>query len=323
MAVSRGARSADGSDDRKGALGAPPSWRTATPARVSTTSWAEHAVCFVPHIVADRSPPTQVQGASRTTSRSRSCRTEGTSSCRGRRIITVPKTIFLPSVGRRRRPWCPPSSRPAMASADGLDGLGEPPAATRHGSLPGQTSDRVNLDSAPPPWRRELLPTVREFSANRGDRLYEPTELGLFSLHGDADVSGTRYYGTVDAYVEALHARNGFSRDRMDPIQPPLFDAAVVPTASSRWRSPLGGPGGALVPQRDPPSASCGDRASRASVEERTRCGLCWLSDQTGSKAACWDPSTMKRATEPRVGRFVPPPPARHLIPTRALACKG
>jgi hypothetical protein len=82
----------------------------------------------------------------------------------------------------------------------------------------------------------------------------------LFELRGSYETQALSFQQSVAAWVESFHARNGFSRDRMDSQQAHDFDAAlqaaITPycpddvveqqvTARILWGVPLGLSGGA------------------------------------------------------------------------------
>ncbi|MCB0125223.1 MAG: hypothetical protein KDE58_23375, partial [Caldilineaceae bacterium] len=50
---------------------------------------------------------------------------------------------------------------------------------------------------------------------------------GLFRRAGVVEIKPVRFSQPIDAWVEAIHARNGFSRDRMDAGQAAEFDQQV------------------------------------------------------------------------------------------------
>ncbi|HEX6737753.1 MAG TPA: class I SAM-dependent methyltransferase [Vicinamibacteria bacterium] len=83
------------------------------------------------------------------------------------------------------------------------------------------------------PWDGELRPLLRRYSTNRAFRpsgyslLAELDARGLFRAEGERCTAPAPFQQPVDAYVESLHARNGFSRDRMTAVAADAFDAAV------------------------------------------------------------------------------------------------
>jgi SAM-dependent methyltransferase len=81
------------------------------------------------------------------------------------------------------------------------------------------------------PWWPELLPIIQRFSTNRDyqpyDTVKELTGRGLFSVLGRAEDQPVSITLSVADYVESFHARNGLSRDRMQPKTAADFDAAI------------------------------------------------------------------------------------------------
>ncbi|HEY7850660.1 MAG TPA: class I SAM-dependent methyltransferase, partial [Ktedonobacterales bacterium] len=82
------------------------------------------------------------------------------------------------------------------------------------------------------PWSDALLALIRRYSTNREYRPYalvpELERRGLFALVGSAHIEPETFTQTVGDFVESIHSRNGFSRDRMRPEDASAFDAAVV-----------------------------------------------------------------------------------------------
>ncbi len=81
------------------------------------------------------------------------------------------------------------------------------------------------------PWWQELLPLLQQYSTNRDfqpyDTVDELTGRGLFAVSGQARTAPVPISQSVAGYVESFHARNGFSRDRMQPEMAAAFDAAA------------------------------------------------------------------------------------------------
>jgi SAM-dependent methyltransferase len=89
------------------------------------------------------------------------------------------------------------------------------------------------------PWNEALQPVITHYSTNR---LYRPYDLidelaqrGLFRESGRRKTAPLVFRQTVADYVESFHARNGLSRDRMEPAAAAAFDreatALVAPHA--------------------------------------------------------------------------------------------
>jgi len=75
-----------------------------------------------------------------------------------------------------------------------------------------------------PPWRAELTPILSRYSLNQDFRPYGMSTViealekrGLFQQVGTEETELVPFQQPVDHWVEAFHARNGFSRDRMEP----------------------------------------------------------------------------------------------------------
>jgi SAM-dependent methyltransferase len=81
------------------------------------------------------------------------------------------------------------------------------------------------------PWRAELAKLLDAHSTNRDYRPYdlvdELTRRGLFREVGRHTTRPVGFRQSVDDYVESVHTRNGFSRERMSPTSAGAFDAAL------------------------------------------------------------------------------------------------
>jgi len=125
---------------------------------------------------------------------------------------------------------------------------------------PGARLVLVARQEAPSPWSDELLALIVRYSTNRGfqpyDLIEELTSRGLFQLAGAAQTEAEPFRQSVADYIESIHSRNGFSRDRMSPEAAAAFDAAahdlIAPYAPDdmvalrilavlRWGQPLAG----------------------------------------------------------------------------------
>ena len=86
----------------------------------------------------------------------------------------------------------------------------------------------VGLSVTSMPWDRELLPVIAHYSTNqdfqRTDLVAELESRGLFTPTGEAYTKTIGFSQPVDAYIEAFHARNGFSRERMTPEAASEYD---------------------------------------------------------------------------------------------------
>jgi len=81
------------------------------------------------------------------------------------------------------------------------------------------------------PWRDDLSGIIGRFSTNQAFEPYnlveELTSRGLFDVRGRVSTWPVRFRQSVDDYIKSLHARNGFSRDRMTPEAAAEFAAEV------------------------------------------------------------------------------------------------
>ena len=81
------------------------------------------------------------------------------------------------------------------------------------------------------PWNDELSKIIPTYSTNRDyesyDLIDELERRSLFSVVGRQRTAPQEYRMSVDRYVEMFHARNGFSRQRMDAQSAAEFDTAV------------------------------------------------------------------------------------------------
>lgn len=80
------------------------------------------------------------------------------------------------------------------------------------------------------PWSAALLALIVRYSTNRDFQPYdvveELTSRGLFAVEGRTTVEPESFSQSVADYIESIHSRNGFSRDRMTPEDAAAFDAA-------------------------------------------------------------------------------------------------
>jgi SAM-dependent methyltransferase len=81
------------------------------------------------------------------------------------------------------------------------------------------------------PWRDELLRLIVRYTTNRDFQPYNLiTELesrGLFTKVGERRTTPVPFAQSIEDYIESIHSRNGFSRDRMHPDDAAAFDASV------------------------------------------------------------------------------------------------
>ncbi len=108
------------------------------------------------------------------------------------------------------------------------------------------------------PWRGALLRLITRASTNKEYRPYdlvaELERRGLFALVGARRTEPEPFSQSIGAYIESIHSRNGFSRDRMRREDAAAFDDAVAAllaphtsdgqvtlriAAELRWGAPL------------------------------------------------------------------------------------
>jgi len=93
------------------------------------------------------------------------------------------------------------------------------------------------------PWRDELMQWIVRYSTNRDFRPYdlvdELTGRGLFRVTGRHSTGRVAFTQSVDEYVESIHSRNGFSRERMGESRAAEFDEAVRAMVSRHSASGL------------------------------------------------------------------------------------
>jgi SAM-dependent methyltransferase len=81
------------------------------------------------------------------------------------------------------------------------------------------------------PWGAALGQIIPRYSTNRlyraRDLIAELTSRGLFQEVGRRRTAIVPFQQTVSDYVESIHTRNGFSRERMDTAAAAEFDEAV------------------------------------------------------------------------------------------------
>ena len=83
----------------------------------------------------------------------------------------------------------------------------------------------------PKPGDTEIGPIISRYSMNKDYTPYnmstivaELEQRRLFELVGRYETAPVSFEQPVNAWIEAFHARNGFSRDRMDPQAATAFD---------------------------------------------------------------------------------------------------
>ncbi|MGN6359883.1 MAG: class I SAM-dependent methyltransferase [Thermomicrobiales bacterium] len=90
----------------------------------------------------------------------------------------------------------------------------------------------VGRAEARQPWSAELLRLIQRYSTNRDFQPYnvvdELTRRGLFRQEGEQRTAPLPFAQSITSYVESIHSRNGFSRERMTPEAAIAFDTAVT-----------------------------------------------------------------------------------------------
>jgi hypothetical protein len=101
----------------------------------------------------------------------------------------------------------------------------------RDALAPGAYLAIVERGEEPSPWSDALLRLIVRYSTNREFQPYHLTsELesrGLFTKVGERRTGLMPFEQSVEDYIESIHSRNGFSRDRMRPDDAAAFDAGV------------------------------------------------------------------------------------------------
>ncbi len=89
----------------------------------------------------------------------------------------------------------------------------------------------IEREELPMPWTAEMLELIRQCSTNQEFKPYdlvdELEQHRLFERRGEQRTPPMRFIQWVESYVECMHSRQGFSRDRMTPESAAAFDAAL------------------------------------------------------------------------------------------------
>jgi ubiquinone/menaquinone biosynthesis C-methylase UbiE len=95
--------------------------------------------------------------------------------------------------------------------------------------MPGGYLAMIGRSEISMPWRAELFKLINEYSTNKDFQPYnlieELEKRQLFRLVGAKQTEPVAFTQTVDQYIESMHSRNGFSRDRMTAAAAHEFDA--------------------------------------------------------------------------------------------------
>jgi SAM-dependent methyltransferase len=90
----------------------------------------------------------------------------------------------------------------------------------------------VEREEQPSPWSADLLRLIVRYTTNKEFQPYDLVEelerRGLFAPVGTTRTAPEPFQQSVGDYIESIHSRNGFSRDRMPPADAAAFDAAVA-----------------------------------------------------------------------------------------------
>ena len=89
-----------------------------------------------------------------------------------------------------------------------------------------------------PPWFDEVQTLINRYSTNRDYQSYslidELEQRGVFEQCGVESVAAVHFEQSFDSYIESIHSRNGFSRDRMALEAATEFDAGVRRVLANR-----------------------------------------------------------------------------------------
>ena len=109
--------------------------------------------------------------------------------------------------------------RHALANHESNDAVARPSVIVARAELPS-------------PWTAELLRLIIRYSTTKQFQPYnlvkELERRDLFALVGALCTAPEDFSQPVDAYIESIHSRNGFSRDRMPLEEAAAFDAAAA-----------------------------------------------------------------------------------------------
>ena len=98
----------------------------------------------------------------------------------------------------------------------------------------------LEREELPSPWRAGLLQLITTYSTNREYQPYDLVEelerRELFEKRGEHRATPMPFTQTVESYIESIHSRNGFSRDRMREHEAAAFDARARDLVSSYSR---------------------------------------------------------------------------------------
>jgi SAM-dependent methyltransferase len=100
--------------------------------------------------------------------------------------------------------------------------------------VPGGYLALVSVDSLPNPWDKSVGPILAQYSLNRDFQPYtmrtvaaELESRSLFHFVGSHETASIPFRQSIHDWVASFHARNGFSRDRMDPVAAAACDECL------------------------------------------------------------------------------------------------
>ena len=100
---------------------------------------------------------------------------------------------------------------------------------------PGAVLALIEESIAPCAWQAETGPICARYSMNRHFRPYDVRTVadalalrGLFATQGAHETGKVPFEQSIAEWIESLHARNGFSRDRMPAAEAAACDAALA-----------------------------------------------------------------------------------------------
>jgi SAM-dependent methyltransferase len=121
----------------------------------------------------------------------------------------------------------------AAASLHWMDWEQTLPSFARHLVSQGRLALVEEIHS-PNPWDRQAVPILGRYSMNKDFAPYNMATIArelerrrLFQLDGQFETALVPFHQSVEDYIQAFHARNGFSLDRMDPRVAAQFDAEL------------------------------------------------------------------------------------------------
>jgi predicted TPR repeat methyltransferase len=96
----------------------------------------------------------------------------------------------------------------------------------------------VSRPELPMAWSADLTPIIQRYSTNRDydpyDLIDELTKRELFEPVGEERTEPLAFRQSLGSFIESIHSRNGFSRDRMTGAAAAAFDAEVETLLSTR-----------------------------------------------------------------------------------------